>query len=330
MKNAKNAMNGNANANAKKANTAMSWRSFLSIRAVLFALPRALSLVIAALLFVSCAEPLAPELDLTPSSQTLVAGQPLQLAVTRRFPGGALEDVTTRVLYTTTDRSIAVVNERGVVTAGTQAGNVIVKAFDANSDATAIAAFTVVEAQVTSIDVSPAPALVMDRGTTRGFTATAIFNNGTSRDVTNQVLWSSTNPAAANVGNTQLDKGIVSAVAGGDTTILATDAKTLVQGRSIVFVKGSRPTLQAIVLTPNPAKVGIGMTQELTALGVFSDGSTENLTKTVGWSSSRTDVAGVDASGVVTGVAVGDTTITAAGPEPFTTVKGSAAAKVVP
>lgn len=287
-------------------------------------------LLLLAPLFAGCAEPIAPTLDLTPTAQTLVAGQPLQLTVTRRFPGGSVEDVTSRVSYTTTDRSIAVVSERGVVTAGTVSGTVLVKAIDSISDATAVAALTVVEAQVTSIDVSPAPALVMDRGTTRAFTATAIYNNGTTREVTNQVLWSSTNPGAANVGNTQLDKGIVNAVAGGDTTILATDAKTLVQGRSIVFVKGSKPTLQSILVTPNPAQVGVGMTQELTALGIYSDGSNENLTKTATWSSSRPDAATVNASGVVTGVAVGDTTITATGPEPFTTVKGSAAAKVVP
>lgn len=292
----------------------------------------ALLLLFTAPLFAGCAEPVPPTLDLTPTSQTLVAGQPLQLTVTRRFPGGSVEDVTSRVSYTSTDRSIAVVNERGVVTAGSVSGTVLVKAIDSISDATAVAALTVVEAQVTSIDVSPAPALVMDRGTTRAFTATAIYNNGTTREVTNQVLWSSTNPAAANVGNTQLDKGIVNAVAGGDTTILATDAKTLVQGRSIVFVKGSLPTLQSILVTPNPAQVGVGvgMTQELTALGIYSDGSNANLTKSATWTSSRPDAATVNASGVVTGVAVGDTTITATGPEPFTTVKGSAAAKVVP
>jgi trimeric autotransporter adhesin len=304
---------------------AMSPRLLFSIRAALFML-----LALTSLLFASCAAPLAPTLDLTPASETLVAGQPLQLTVTRRFPGGSVEDVTNHVRYTTSDRSIALVSERGVITAGSEPGTVIVKAFDASSDATAIAAVTVVEARVTSIDVSPAPALVMDRGTTRGFTATALFNNGTSRDVTSQVLWSSTNPGAANVGNSQIDKGIVSAVASGDTTILATDAKTLVQGRSIVFVKGGPPTLQAILVTPNPANVGVGMTQELSAVGVYSDGSTQNLTKTASWSSARSDVAVVNATGVVTGVAAGDTTISASGPEPFTTVKGSAAAKVVP
>jgi uncharacterized protein YjdB len=72
------------------------------------------------------------------------------------------------------------------------------------------------------------------------------------------------------------------------------------------------------------------MNVEMTAVGVYSDGSTKNLTKLVTWSSSRTDAAVVDSSGVVTGVALGDTTVSATGPEPTTTVKGSAAVKVGP
>ena len=145
----------------------------------------------------------------------------------------------------------------------------------------------------------------------RAFIATARFNNGTTRDVTNEVLWSSTNTAAAIVGNSQIDRGIVSAVADGDTTILATDAKTGVSGRATVFVTGGAAVLQAIVVTPTRRKVAVGTTLEMTALGVYSDGSTKNLTKTVTWSSTRTDVAVVDSGGVVTGVAAGDTTITA-------------------
>jgi len=82
-------------------------------------------------------------------------------------------------------------------------------------------------------------------------------------------------------------RAVVSAVADGDTTIQATDAKTGVAGRATVFVTGGSAVLQAIVVTPNPAKVAVGAIQEMTALGVYSDGTTKNLTKTVGWSSSR-------------------------------------------
>ena len=231
----------------------------------------------------SCAQPVDPTLDLTPPSQTLVSGQPLQLTVTRRYPGGSIEDVTSFVTYTTNNRVIASVSDRGVVTAGTQSGIVIVKVFDQGSNATALASITVVEAQITAIDVSPS-VLVMTRATPpRAFTATGRFNNGTTREVTNEVLWSSTNTAAALVGNSQIDRGIVSAVADGDTTILATDAKTGVSGRATVFVTGGSAVLQAVIVTPNPAKVAVGQILEMTALGVYSDGTTKNLTKTVSW-----------------------------------------------
>ena len=288
------------------------------------------ALALFALLFVSCAEPVAPTLDVTPVDGTLVSGQRASLTVTRRFPGGPSDDVTSRVTYKSANAAIATVDERGVVTAGTQPGQVLIHAFDTISDATAIASFTVVASAITSIDLSPSPAIVMQRGTQRVFTATAHFTDGTSRDVSREVLWSSTNEAAAVVGNTSLDKGVVSAVAGGDTTILATDATTLVQGRSIVFVSQETPHLVAVVVSPNPAMVGVGKTFQFGALGLLSDGSSTDLTRSATWSSSRTDIATVDNTGVVTGVAMGDTTITAVAPAPSTTVRGSAPAKVVP
>lgn len=289
-------------------------------------------LVVCALFFSSCAEPVPPSLELTPASQTLVSNQPLQLTVTRRFPGGAVEDVTSKVTYTIppTSRRVATVNERGVVTAGTDPGTVIVKAFDSLSDATAFTTISVVASQIASIELSPSPAIVMTRGTTRQFTATARLTDGTTKDVTRDVLWSSTNEAAAVVGNTQFDKGSVSAVAAGDTTILATDAATRIQGRSIVFIAGETPVLTAIVVTPNPGVVAVNAAVQFGALGILSDGTTKDFTRTVTWTSSRPDIATVNNIGVVTGTLVGDTTITAQGPEPTTTVRGSAAAKVVP
>src|SRR4051794_13353168 len=97
-----------------------------------------LALLLTLLLPVSCAEPINPELDLTQSSDTLVVGQSLQLTVKRRFPGGQLDDVTGRVVYTV-EKGIANVSDRGLVTAGTEPGSVIVRAFDSSSDATALA-----------------------------------------------------------------------------------------------------------------------------------------------------------------------------------------------
>lgn len=286
----------------------------------------------------SCAEPITPALDLTQSAQTLVvrqpgqparSGQSLQLTLKRRFPGGQLEDVTARVSYTI-EKGLAEVSDRGLVTAGSEPGPVIVRVFDPTSDATVLASILVVGAQITAIEVSPAPARVLVRGESQAFTATARYNNGDVADVTRDVSWSSTDESVALVGNTQFDKGIVRAVSAGNTTILATDGLTLVQGRSIVFVPAESLQLKAILVTPNPAVVGVGKTLQLRADGVYSDGSTRDLTRGVTWTSSRGDVTAVDTLGLMGGVITGDGTITASAPDPSSTIKGSAAAKVVP
>lgn len=297
------------------------------LHAFLFSLLAVLAVLVGAL--PGCAEPVQPTLDLTPAAQTLINGQPLQLTVTRRFPGGSVEDVTGSVTYTSSNRVVATVTDRGVLVPGSDTGTVIVKVFDPASNATAIASFTVVDAAITAIDISPAAVVMTRASPPRGFVATGRFNNGSTRDVTSQVLWTSTNTAVAIVGNSQLDRGVVSAVADGDTTILATDAKTGVAGRATVFVTGGSVVVHAIAIVPNPATVAVGATVAVTAVGAYSDGSVKNLTQSVTWSSSRPDIAVVDVNGVVTGVALGDATVTALGTDPSASVKGSAAVKVV-
>ncbi|MBX3186668.1 MAG: Ig-like domain-containing protein [Labilithrix sp.] len=296
--------------------------------------PAKLLLLLGALfvtLFTSCADPVTPTLEISPTSRDLVSGETLQLTVTRRYPAGPVENITTRVTYTTSDVSIAtVVPQGGAVTARTNPGSVIIKAYDPISDATVAATFTVARQQIRSIEVSPTPAIVLARGATQQFTAVATYNDDSKRDVTQEVSWSSTNVGAVIVDDAAPTKGIAKAVANGDASILATDPVTRVQGRSIVFVTGVSPVLVSLLVTPNPGVVNVARTVPFGAVGVFSDGSSQNMTNAVTWSSSRTDLATVDGAGIATGVAAGDVTITATGPEPSTTIKGSAALKVQP
>jgi hypothetical protein len=56
----------------------------------------------------------------------------------------------------------------------------------------------------------------------------------------------------------------------------------------------------------------IGATQQFTATGTYSDGSTQNLSSQVTWTSSKTAVAAINANGLATGVSAGATVISAA------------------
>jgi hypothetical protein len=73
------------------------------------------------------------------------------------------------------------------------------------------------------------------------------------------------------------------------------------------------PTLSliSIAITPSTPSLSVGQTQQFTATGTDSDGSTEDLTDSVMWSSSNLAVLTVTSSGVVTVNGSGSATLTA-------------------
>jgi hypothetical protein len=72
------------------------------------------------------------------------------------------------------------------------------------------------------------------------------------------------------------------------------------------------PTLTSIAITPANPSVGLGYTQQFSATGTYSDGSTQDLTTAVTWSSSNTAAASIVANtGAAYTVAPGTTTISA-------------------
>ncbi len=70
------------------------------------------------------------------------------------------------------------------------------------------------------------------------------------------------------------------------------------------------PSLTSITVTPPSPTITAGTTQQFTAMGTYSDGSAFTLTS-VAWSSSKTSIATINASGLATGVAAGTSTIQA-------------------
>jgi hypothetical protein len=69
--------------------------------------------------------------------------------------------------------------------------------------------------------------------------------------------------------------------------------------------------LTTVAVTPNPATLASGATQQLAAKATYNNGSTADVTSQVTWSSSNTAVATVNASGMLNAVAAGAATVTA-------------------
>ena len=119
-------------------------------------------------------------------------------------------------------------------------------------------------------------------------------------------------------------------VADGASTITATDPTTSIEGVSVVTVLPA--VLVAVTVSPLASNVPAGETEQYSATGLYSDGTTADLTHSVTWASSDTSAATVSnaagSRGLVTGVADGASTITAT--DPTTSIEGVAAVTVLP
>ncbi len=69
------------------------------------------------------------------------------------------------------------------------------------------------------------------------------------------------------------------------------------------------PALQSVAIVPSQPAVAIGSTTQLKAIATFDDGSTKDVTTEFAWTSSDPRTVGTSSSGVLTGLASGQATI---------------------
>lgn len=162
---------------------------------------------------------------------------------------------------------------------------------------------TVGPAVVASISLSPNPATV-PKGLTQQFTATGLYTDGATHDVTSQATWSSDSPAIATVSST----GNATGTSTGSTTIRA-HIPGATDGTAAFNV--SSATLTAISVTAPSASLPKGGSEQLTALGHYTDGSTQDLSSQAAWSTGNAALATVDATGRVTALGTGTVSIAA-------------------
>ncbi len=173
-------------------------------------------------------------------------------------------------------------------------------------------------AQLVAISITPTNPTIA-QNTVQLFTATGIYSDSSTQDLTASVTWSSsdTNVATASgVASTSSDPTTVQLSNGrayaygknaGKTTVTATSGST--SGSATLTVTNA--TLVSLAVTPANPSIANGTTKQFKATGTFSDNTTQDLTTTVVWSSSNTGVATISSSALATAAAVGSTTITA-------------------
>jgi uncharacterized protein YjdB len=142
--------------------------------------------------------------------------------------------------------------------------------------------------------------LSLELGSTASLTATAVYDDETTKLVTLYTIWTSTSESIATVSN-----GLVTAKAEGTTEVKATyGGKT--QNIEVTVTKKVKS------LTKNVQSLDLrkGVSELIKLEATYTDATSEEVTNQADWSSSNTKVANV-VNGKVTAISTGSATITA-------------------
>jgi len=207
------------------------------------------------------------------------------------------DDVTDKAEWTSSNNDVATVSKGTVIPL--KAGEVTITAKYGDKSVTATIDVEVprrLEASQDYIAVS-----VQDT-TEKSISITAYYANDSKQDVTDKVVWSSSNEAIVSV-----NKGKLKALKAGEVTITAKYADKVVTIRVDVDIP------KQIVADPTSLDLQVGGTKQITLNALYGDGTnarTENITDLAEWSSSSDSIVEVR-KGYVTGVSTGAATITA-------------------
>ncbi len=191
-------------------------------------------------------------ISLTPSQASVPEGLRQAFSATALYEGEITANITNVASWSTANADIAIMSSKLPGTAfALSPGETEVKVAFQGKEASA--SLEVAQAQVTSLRIQPGVAVLPLRAEAQ-FSAFAEFDNGQSREVTQEALWSTSSDDLATVSNAPDSKGLVTTVGGGDGFVEASFGGETAQSTLNVrsgFITFIRPKCE-----PNLLKIG--------------------------------------------------------------------------
>ncbi|MBL1277716.1 MAG: Ig-like domain-containing protein [Ectothiorhodospiraceae bacterium] len=219
-------------------------------------------------------------INVLPSELSLAAGARQNLQAEGSFSDGSVQDLDGQVVWASDTPEVASVSN-GALTA-LLPGNTRVSA--SLSGISGNASITVTTATLSSIQISPAnPSLAA--GTNLQLQATALYSNGSQEDVTTRVTWSSADNARLRVENSTERQGRLSALAMGSIVVTASLSDATGTVSDSISASVTDANLTGLRILSSKTSLDSAEQIQLTAMGDFSDGSSQDLTADTVWSS---------------------------------------------
>jgi uncharacterized protein YjdB len=236
-------------------------------------------------------------IEVMPESASIAVGQSQQFTATATYQNGSSGDITSKAIWASGNVTVSTISAGNATGVGVGTTGVAAEYGNVTSNT---ATLTVGTAVVTGITINTGGSVVVCG--TKQITAIATYSDGSSKDVTSQVTWSSSDTGIATIDAT----GLATGVSAGDVTITA--ALVEVTGSATLSVVPSG--IVSIVLNPASASIPVNGTQQFTAIAMYGDGNSTDVTAQASWASSNENVATVVA-GLVSAKAAGTTDIIA-------------------
>jgi hypothetical protein len=235
-----------------------------------------------------------------PASRSIVNGSVQQFTAIGKFSDNTTKDITPSAVWKSSNTAIAAVDASGRATAGNKTGTAIISASLGKKGGSASLK---VRRELFSLTIVPGGATIME-GKTQQFSAMGNYSDKTTQDLTSAAKWATSDAKIAEVSPTGLVTGKTEAGTAAITAFFG--GKT---GSGTITV--SKIALVSLTIQPAEASIRQMVSQQFTAMGSFSDGSTRDLTRSVAWTSMAPLLAPIKATGVASGILTGSTVITA-------------------
>jgi uncharacterized protein YjdB len=220
------------------------------------------------------------------------------------YTDGVERNVSGVVTWSSSTRSVVSIDDAGLAIA-LALGNATITARDSTSnisstDTNQSATFRVVPPSLTHVLVLPS-AISIAAGLSTSLEAFGVYSDNSGQDLTNTVIWSSSDETIATVD----PSGTVTGLSVGTVTITATDPTSgTSSGATSSAVTVDPAILVSISVSPPTAAMVVGSAQQFTANGLYSDGATVPLTSGIVWRSS-TAALSISPAGLGTAVSLG-------------------------
>lgn len=251
-------------------------------------------------------------IDLSPESIVSPVGGTWQVKATGVYSDGKFVDLTKDATWYSSSESVATVDNtpesKGIVTTIAPGTSSVTATFNGvTSSISAFEAQDPASVRLNSIIISGGSNSLPLNSTTQ-YKAIGLYSNGSAIDLTTSVTWQSSTPSVASVSNSVSTKGLVSTLVAGSTAVSATFSGVSSNSLPLSVTNAS---LTSIVISSTMANSPVGVSSQFSALGVYSDGTTLDITNSVNWVSSAPTIADINSSGLLTALSAGSTNITA-------------------